>query len=103
MTDFFVDVDAVGELTGRLRGIHDALTSAEGTVAGRADATGSTSVADALRGFESGWSDGRKLIEEEISTLAQAAQGAAEAYAQAEDSIIQNARSGGVTTTAGPR
>ncbi len=99
----YVDLDALQTLANNLSAIYNALDQAGDTFDYGESDSGSSDVSGALDDFCDGWKDGRKTIKDEINSLMQAVQGAAEDYLRNERAITQSSTSAGVnTSTNGP-
>lgn len=104
MTTLYVDLAALQELANNLAAIYNALDIAEDVFDSGAGDIGSSDVGGSLDDFSNGWKDGRKTLKDEINSLMQAVQGAAEDYLHNENEIKSSYTSAGITTsTSGPR
>jgi hypothetical protein len=90
VTQFRVDLDVLVQLSNQLAVIHDSLSSAKDDIRNGGYCTGSDAVYAALNGFQTGWKDGRKKIEDEISSLSGAVAGVAQDYLTNETKVQQS-------------
>ncbi len=94
MTELYVDVDALGELSRQLQQVKTSLEAASDEASGYGGRLGSERLADALEGFIGGWRDGRKKIIAAIEAQQGRMQGAADTYLEQEAQLSQAAGAG---------
>jgi len=82
-----VDVEAVRALADRLRRLSSEFASLGEEIGWFEGALGSRRVADALGDFATNWSHAKEALRTELDELAAGADGAAAAYAAAEERI----------------
>lgn len=90
MAELEVDIGALREMAGRLKGLEQEFASQRATFAEYADAVGSPDIAGALNDFGDNWSDKREELSEMFQQVAGYAQMAADAYAETEDALAAN-------------
>jgi hypothetical protein len=103
VTDFYVDLEALKQLSSNLELIYNALDHASDDFNYAESSLGSSDVAGALDSFASGWKDGRKTIKDEIKSLIDAVRGAAEDYEHNENEIKKSSTNAGIHTTSGAK
>lgn len=94
MTTFYVSLDALGELAGRLQSLSGELRDAKGNAPGYGGQTGSARVDGALDGFFADWSDGLSNIDSNLDGLADKLSKSANAYSEVECTLTQNMAGG---------
>lgn len=87
MAELEVDIGALRDMAGRLKGLKEEFESQGGLVAASEDEVGSPEVAGALRDFADNWSDKRKELGEMLHEVAGYALMAADAYAETEGGL----------------
>jgi hypothetical protein len=94
-TYLVVDLDALQELGNRLALIHDCLTHYNDDVQAYGAAIGSARVQHQLDSFVSGWKDGRKKINDNVTNLRGKVEGVAQTYLEQEQAIVKQSQSSG--------
>lgn len=89
MSSFSVDVAALLEMAGRLRGLEREFDELGGALEASEAAVGSPEVADRLGEFASNWSDKRQEIAELLQSVAGYATMAGEGYAEVEAQLCR--------------
>jgi rubrerythrin len=87
VTDLYVDVDALSELSRQLNQIKSSLEQASDTPHAYGGRLGSQKMESALEDFISGWKDGRKKIIDAIGGLLGQIQAAIDTYQQQEKAL----------------
>jgi hypothetical protein len=94
MTSFYVSLDALGELAGRLQSLSGELRDAKGNTPGYVGQTGSDRVGGALDGFFADWSDGMSTVDSNLDGLADKLSKSANAYSAVECTLTQDMAAG---------
>jgi rubrerythrin len=87
VTDLYVDVDALNELSRQLNQIKSSLEQAPDAPHAHGGRLGSQKMEGALGDFISGWKDGRKKIIDAIGGLLGQIQAAIDTYEQQEKAL----------------
>lgn len=104
MTEFTVDVAALRDMAGRLKGLKEDFESQDDTMSGYEDALGSDELAGALNDFADNWSDKREQIGEMLQEVSGYAEMAADAYWTTEQELtssIEESRAASSTNASG--
>ncbi|MDQ2836247.1 MAG: hypothetical protein M3Y42_14165 [Actinomycetota bacterium] len=92
--EIYVDLQALQELANKLAQIKDALSNAKDDLQSYGPALGSGKVNDSLNDFVNGWKDGRKKIDGNIDKLVEKVKGAAQTFADQENTLAKASQGG---------
>ena len=98
-----VDADALWGLAADITSVSEDLNATNELLTKYSDAVGSAEVRDALSGFESHWSRGRRLIAEKATSLASMLAESADAYVETDGSMAGALTQQTTVTQAGAR
>ncbi len=90
MAELEVELSALRDMAGRLKGLKNEFESQDSKVSGFEDALGAPEVAGALDDFANNWSDKRKELAEMLEQVAGYATLAADAYTETEHGLSEN-------------
>ena len=90
MAELEVDIAALRNMAGRLKGLKEEFESQDALTSGHQHAVGSPEIAGALDDFADNWSDKRKELGEMLEEVAGYAVMAADAYAETEQALAAN-------------
>lgn len=90
MAELEVDIAALRDMAGRLKGLKEEFEDQDALITGNEDAVGSPEVAGVLNDFVDNWSDKREELGEMLEEVAGYAVMAADAYAETEQTLAAN-------------
>lgn len=89
MADLVVDVDALDTFGSQLDSIRTRMDAAKSWTHRYDGQMGAAEVEDALHAFSSGWTDGRKEIDDSLKSLAEMLHNSAQAFRDADGQLAQ--------------